>query len=279
MTAQGVSERRALALVHMSASSLRYTPAPDTNAALRARIVTLAHRHRRYGAGMIYLYFGREPGGEVQLEILDPQGTVIRRFSSAEPEDAPEDLPDGETWQLEAAGTDRLPTDPGMHRFVWDLRYPGPWDKDPSRAGTRGPWVPPGRYEARLTVGSWSDTRAFRVRLDPRVAAAGVTASDVRAQFVLAVEARDALSDARLTVERLEAARVDGELGELEAIYDELVTKPIRYSQPMIVDQLQYLYSNLIVADQQPGRDAYERYDDLRGALDEQIRVFEQLVQ
>ncbi len=55
MTAQGVSERRALALVHMSASSLRYTPAPDTNAALRARIVTLAHRHRRYGAGMIYL--------------------------------------------------------------------------------------------------------------------------------------------------------------------------------------------------------------------------------
>ena len=31
MTAQGVSERRALALVHMSASSLRYTPAPDTN--------------------------------------------------------------------------------------------------------------------------------------------------------------------------------------------------------------------------------------------------------
>ena len=55
MTAQGVSERRALALVRMSASSLRYTPAPDTNAALRARIVALAHQHRRYGAGMISL--------------------------------------------------------------------------------------------------------------------------------------------------------------------------------------------------------------------------------
>ena len=50
MTSQGVSERRALALVRMSASSLRYTPAPDTNAALRARIVALAHQHRRYGA-------------------------------------------------------------------------------------------------------------------------------------------------------------------------------------------------------------------------------------
>lgn len=52
---RGVSERRALAVVRMSASSLRYVPAPDQNAALRARIVALAHRHRRYGAGMIYL--------------------------------------------------------------------------------------------------------------------------------------------------------------------------------------------------------------------------------
>jgi transposase InsO family protein len=39
----------------MSASSLRYQPAPDRNGALREAIVSLAHRHRRYGAGMIYL--------------------------------------------------------------------------------------------------------------------------------------------------------------------------------------------------------------------------------
>lgn len=38
-----------------AASALRYTPAPDRNVALRARIVALAHRHRRYGAGMIHL--------------------------------------------------------------------------------------------------------------------------------------------------------------------------------------------------------------------------------
>ena len=51
---RGLSERRALA-VGMSASSLRYEPAPDRNGALRETIVSLAHRHRRYGAGMIYL--------------------------------------------------------------------------------------------------------------------------------------------------------------------------------------------------------------------------------
>jgi putative transposase len=55
MTARGLSERHALRLVGMSASSLRYQPAPDRNAALREAIVALAHRHRRYGAGMIYL--------------------------------------------------------------------------------------------------------------------------------------------------------------------------------------------------------------------------------
>ena len=36
-------------------SSLRCVPAPDRNGALRARIVAVAQRHRRYGAGMIYL--------------------------------------------------------------------------------------------------------------------------------------------------------------------------------------------------------------------------------
>ena len=55
MVERGLSERRALAVVGMSASAVRYTPVPDRNADLRVRIVALAHRHRRYGAGMIHL--------------------------------------------------------------------------------------------------------------------------------------------------------------------------------------------------------------------------------
>lgn len=42
-------------MLRMSASALRYVPAPDRNVALREEIRALAHRHRRYGAGMIYL--------------------------------------------------------------------------------------------------------------------------------------------------------------------------------------------------------------------------------
>lgn len=55
MTRCGLSERRALCVVRMSASALRYEPAPDRNDELRERIVALAHRHRRYGVGMICL--------------------------------------------------------------------------------------------------------------------------------------------------------------------------------------------------------------------------------
>ena len=77
LTSQGVSERRALALVRMSASSLRYTPAPDTNAALRARIVALAHQHRRYGAGMIYLKL-RQAGALVNHKRVERLYTEAR---------------------------------------------------------------------------------------------------------------------------------------------------------------------------------------------------------
>lgn len=60
MRERGLSERRALAVVQMSPSALRYQPAPDRNQELRERIVTLAQRHSRYGAGMIYLKLRQE---------------------------------------------------------------------------------------------------------------------------------------------------------------------------------------------------------------------------
>ena len=55
MGTKGLTERRSLAIVSMSASALRYEPRADRNVALRARIVALAQRHRRYGVGMIHL--------------------------------------------------------------------------------------------------------------------------------------------------------------------------------------------------------------------------------
>jgi transposase InsO family protein len=52
---RGLSERRSLVALRMSASSFRYVPRPDRNGELRARIQALAQRHKRYGVGMIHL--------------------------------------------------------------------------------------------------------------------------------------------------------------------------------------------------------------------------------
>ena len=60
----------ALRIVGMSASSLRYQPAPDRNVALRERIVALAQRHRRYGVGMIHLKL-RQAGERVNYKRVE----------------------------------------------------------------------------------------------------------------------------------------------------------------------------------------------------------------
>ena len=46
----------------------------------------------------------------------------------------------------------------------------------------------------------------------------------------------------------------------------------------MLVDQLQYLYSNLTRADQEPGQDAIVRYDQLHTALEEHVTRLERLL-
>ena len=65
-----LSERHALRIVGMSASAYRYQPVPDSNQALREHILALAHRHRRYGAGMIYLKL-RQAGLKVNHKRVD----------------------------------------------------------------------------------------------------------------------------------------------------------------------------------------------------------------
>src|SRR4051812_27003201 len=70
MVTVGLSERRALTVVRMSAAALRYAPRPDPDPSLRDRIAALAHRHRRYGAGMIYLKL-RQEGRVVNHKRVD----------------------------------------------------------------------------------------------------------------------------------------------------------------------------------------------------------------
>lgn len=79
---RGLSERRSLQFVGMSPSAFRYRPVTDRNVALQAKIIALAHRHRRYGAGMIYLKL-RQAGEVVNHKRVDrlyaEAGLQVRR--------------------------------------------------------------------------------------------------------------------------------------------------------------------------------------------------------
>ena len=204
------------------------------------------------------------------IEVRDADGNLIRRFESAG-----EGMAEERTQGMRAPGMARrgqptVPTAAGIHRFLWDMRHDGPKDGE-GNPGGRGPLAAPGRYTVTLTAGDFTASHDFRLLLDPRVAKEGwVTGEQVREQVALALRARDALSEANAAAARLEAAMESGggNAAELGAVHEELVTRPVRYSQPMLVDQLRYLYSNLDSADQPPGADARQRYAELREQLD-----------
>ncbi|UCF41372.1 MAG: hypothetical protein JSW43_03310, partial [Gemmatimonadota bacterium] len=216
---------------------------------------------------------------EVTLEILGADGALVRRFSSASRGAGRPGAPDMATGSFGGGSEARLEKGAGMHRFIWDLRYPGAWDPDRGAPEGRGPMAVPGSYQARLTAGGRSTTQTFRVYIDPRVAEDGVTQEQLQEQLAFNLEVRDALSLARKAAVRVDSllAGIDqaaAEAGdaaaapqELDRLRAALVTHAVRYSQPMLIDQLEYLLDMTTRADQQPGRDAYARYDQLRGEL------------
>ena len=120
---------------------------------------------------MIDFYLKSNAAGAVVLEILDPSGEMIRRYSS---EDKPTPVDPNRLnyppfW---ARTTEPLPTTAGMHRFIWDLRPTPP--QRPAGGGGGGFFrggaqtVFPGAYTVKLTVGGKSYTQPLTVKMDPR---------------------------------------------------------------------------------------------------------------
>ncbi len=219
--------------------------------------------------GPRFSYFLPTDMEEATITVRDESGEVVRRFESTGP-----GMRTGTEQGMRAPspftrGTPTVPTGAGVHRFLWDMRHEGARNGEGVPSG-RGVLAAPGRYTVEFTAGDYRMTRDFRLRMDPRVVREGwVTAEQVREQVGLALLARDALSEANMASAQLEEALGNGGNAEVRALHEELVTRPVRYSQPMLRDQIAYLASNLDTADQPPGADARERYGELRGELDE----------
>jgi photosystem II stability/assembly factor-like uncharacterized protein len=144
--------------------------------------------------GAVLYYSLREPArSAVTISIRDQGGAIVREFTSASP--APDTrMPNvPEYW---FAKPQTVETTPGLHRLVWDLRYPTPPSLDYDREGNPsdtvsygivapavlgrsprqqpiGPLVLPGTYSVTLTADRGTVTRPLRVVNDPRSPATG----------------------------------------------------------------------------------------------------------
>lgn len=241
-------------------------------------------QYPRPGANINY-YLASAPAGEITLEVLDNAGKVVRKFSSAgagaeerSPRAEAPPSEDEEGGFRPRSGPTRLEKGPGMQRFTWDLRYPGPWQSDSRPEGPNGPVAVPGKYALRLTAGSVVSTQPLTIVEDPRVTKSGVTFADLREQFVHNMRARDLVSEANKTVARVRAAQAarrdpaggaGDTLAKLNELAYHLITPPIRYSKPELQTHITYLYSMTNSTDQKIGRDAMERYHVLRKQMDE----------
>ncbi len=101
---------------------------------------------------VMYFHLAQEPN-EIQLEILNSEGEVIRTYSK-------------DQMSLTVGTGDDF--NAGLNKFVWDTRIDRVIGvpKRPPTAIT--PIVPPGNYSARLTVDGVVETQQFAVNMNPK---------------------------------------------------------------------------------------------------------------
>ncbi len=209
----------------------------------------------------------------------------LRKTPAVEVESAPNEDSEGGGGRFRSGPT-RLDKTPGMHRFTWDLRYPGAWASPTRPESPNGPAAVPGRYSVRLTVGTWTATQPFTLIEDPRITGSGVTLEDLREQFDHNIKVRDLVSDVNRTVSRVRAGLTElagkpdsaATLASLKDLAASLITPTIRYSKPELQTHITYLYSETNSTDQKVGRDAIERYNALRKELDQRIAQLDKLL-
>ena len=220
-------------------------------------------------------YLPAAPTHAVVIEILDTKGELLNSYSSETPvlrpgrgragenmpgvgNAGPESQPDPD-----AAPTRRFLPPPrvtkavGINRFAWDVR------------NQTGVTLPPGQYQVRLKTGNTKLTQPFSVAIDPRVAADGVTVSDLQEQFEQNMRMRDLVSAVNQLVTRVrEAIGKSPNDQRVIALAGKLLNEPVRYGKPGLQAHITYLASMTSNVDQKIGRDALERYQVLKKELD-----------
>ena len=277
---------------------------PDLPGLIAPDTVVLERRYaRRAGpadpqytsAGVVFDYWLAEvTDADITLEILH-EGRTVRQFrntTSSQPEAAEQGMRGP---QAAPAPVEGLDMESGLNRFVWDFSIDGPVRASGKPVGALR--AVPGMYQARLSVGNWTAEVDVQLVPDPKVVAEGVSVADLKEQYTLAWEIRtlegaaadlvdridDLLERAPEEVETPPTGRRDrrrrlaeaeaNPVHELQEIRGRLVTdNSDSYPPPMLQNQIGYLRSMVMAADQKPGNQAYQRLQELQAQYDELLQ-------
>lgn len=241
-------------------------------------------RYPRYPRAAVRLFYHLPDSmpGTIKLELLNQSGSVVVAYQSDSTEEQPDEIVRNmATEEIEYLVANNLSAKPGLNCFEWDMTRFGPWHENARRRYRNGPMVAPGTYTARLTVGNKTLTQNFEIEMDPRVRESGITAEDIARQEAFQVEIRDLLSQSRklqhelnkehkkLKAKKQPSENEKNRMEQIEEALAKLKTAEGIYPQPMLADQLSYLYSALNRADQVPGQDAMQRFENLRNQLEQ----------
>jgi hypothetical protein len=157
--------------------------------------------------GAVVYYYVKEKAKTITLDIIDSNGDVIRSYSSKDEKHDEEDEDEPDAREPEKGLV--IPVEPGMQRFVWDLRYKGAAlitgakiDQGNPRSG---PLVGPGRYKLRLTVdGKALPVGSVEVLPDPRVK---MNLQEYAEQLKMVLAVRDDISKLTGIVDRLRTVK------------------------------------------------------------------------
>jgi photosystem II stability/assembly factor-like uncharacterized protein len=213
-----------------------------------------------------FYYLPEKANAPLSLDIMNAGGEVIRSFTSVSKADRDKmpSEPDMATGFVQRGYSGALSGKAGLHEFQWDFRHDGAWtESGSSRRGS--PMAAPGNYRIRLQIGDKKLEELFVLEMDPRVSESGVTVEDLKAQEALALQVRNLMSRAnQLDAAVKKALKKEEDNKVLKALDAGLNTAGGRYQVPQLLDQISYLSSMLSYADQRPGQDAYDRYEELR---------------
>jgi photosystem II stability/assembly factor-like uncharacterized protein len=184
--------------------------------------------------GVFVDYYLKDAASQVTIEFLDPKGKSIQTFTGSAPSggtkpagatDAPAAGAEGEGEGPPRQLVPQVAVTKGMNRFTWDMRYPNArafpgivlW-----AAQLRGPIAPPGKYQVRLTASGVTKTQDFEIRRN--MAVAGVTDADLQAQFALASQINERVSEANGAVVRIRSLKAQLEDRARQASSSEVKT-------------------------------------------------------